>query len=326
MKPTCRERFARSTVALVAALLLMARAEGASAALDPSPPAAPVKLVFIHHSTGENWLADDDGQLGLALRDANYFVSDTNYGWGPSSIGDFTDIGHWWTWFRSRNRATHLGALYAESGQSGAFYSRLTTDPGGPNQIVVFKSCFPNSYLGGAPGDPATVGPNPLRRQDSSSSAMTVANAKGIYVSLLRYFRNHPAKLFVVVTAPPQVAADTDAAHATNARAFNEWLRTAWLQGYPLRNVVVFDFYNVLTSNGGSRYTSDAGRLTGNHHRYRAGSVEHVRTIAQNTSAYGRASDDSHPTAAGNRKATAELVPLLNVYYNCWRGLGDCPQ
>ena len=25
---------------------------------DPAPPVQPVKLVFIHHSCGENWLAD----------------------------------------------------------------------------------------------------------------------------------------------------------------------------------------------------------------------------------------------------------------------------
>ena len=29
----------------------------------------------------------------------NYFVSDTNYGWGPNSIGDRTDITDWPEWF-----------------------------------------------------------------------------------------------------------------------------------------------------------------------------------------------------------------------------------
>ena len=43
------------------------------------------RLVFIHHSTGENWLADDNGGLGNALAAAGYFVSDTNYGWGPEA-------------------------------------------------------------------------------------------------------------------------------------------------------------------------------------------------------------------------------------------------
>ncbi len=62
---------------------------------NPNPPDHVVKLVFIHHSTGENWLADGYGGLGLALGNNNYFVSDTNYGWGPHSIGDNTDILNW---------------------------------------------------------------------------------------------------------------------------------------------------------------------------------------------------------------------------------------
>ena len=61
--------------------------------VNTNPPAEPVKLIFIHHSSGENWLTDGHGGLGLALRDNNYFVSDTNYGWGPDAIGDTTDIG-----------------------------------------------------------------------------------------------------------------------------------------------------------------------------------------------------------------------------------------
>ena len=76
------------------------------AAPNPNPPPSPVKLIFIHHSTGQAWLDDGHGGLGLALRDNNYFVSDTNYGWGPDGIGDQTDIGHWWTWFRGPGSAS----------------------------------------------------------------------------------------------------------------------------------------------------------------------------------------------------------------------------
>ena len=54
----------------------------AGAAVNTAPPASPVKLIFIHHSTGQAWLDDGHGGLGLALHDNNYFVSDTNYGWG----------------------------------------------------------------------------------------------------------------------------------------------------------------------------------------------------------------------------------------------------
>src|SRR4030042_3526676 len=108
-----------------------------------------VKLIFIHHSTGQNWLADDNGGLGEALAEAKFFVSDTNYDWGPNAIGSTTDIGHWWLWFRGPDSDDILDALYSESSQFSE-YTRLEDDPGGENEIILFKSCFPNSNLGGS--------------------------------------------------------------------------------------------------------------------------------------------------------------------------------
>ncbi len=295
-------------------------------ALNPNPPESPVKLIFIHHSSGGNWLADpaengSGGDLGRALMENNYFVSATNYGWGPDAIGDRTDIGNWWEWFRSDNSAVYLQALYSESGTNfGDFGSwpRLAADPGGENEIVLFKSCFPNSALGGQPADGPQAAENPLQGQDSTSEAHTVANAKAIYVSLLDYFAAHPDKLFVAVTAPPLYAADTSPEQAANARAFNRWLAEDWLKGYAQANVAVFDFYNVLTSNGGNIETNDLGSPAGNHHRFRDGAIEYIVDQGGNASAYA-VEGDSHPTAAGNQKATAEFVPLLNIYYHRWR-------
>jgi hypothetical protein len=48
-------------VTLTSPHLLRAQAD------DPSPPSQRVKLIFIHHSCGENWLADGHGKLGEAL-------------------------------------------------------------------------------------------------------------------------------------------------------------------------------------------------------------------------------------------------------------------
>lgn len=296
----------------------------ANGALNPNPPSAPVRVVFVHHSTGEAWLADDHGQLGLALASNSYFVSDTNYGWTVNGdpIGDRTDIGNWWEWFAGPTHELVMAALFAEARQH-CEYSRLASAPGNSNEIVMFKSCFPNSHLGGNPDDPPTSGANPLRGQDASSEHHTVANAKGIYNDILATFAAHPEKLFVVITAPPLRASDTDAAAAANARAFNTWLVNDWRAGYGGRNVFVFDFFNVLTSNGGNATTNDLGRATGNHHRFRSGAIEYITTQGGNTLAYP--TGDSHPSAAGDLKATGEFVPLLNIAYHCWRGTGGCP-
>ena len=145
---------------------------------------------------------------------------------------------------------------------------------------------------------------------------MTVANAKAIYIQLLTYFSTRQDKLFIVITAPPLADFDTDAASAANARAFNNWLVNDWLSGYTYTNVAVFDFYNVLTS-GPSASRNDAGQAAGNHHRWWEGAVQHLQTADNNFLVYP--SGDSHPSRAGNEKATAEFVPLLNIYYNRWK-------
>jgi hypothetical protein len=262
-----------------------------SSALDPTPPTQTVRLIFIHHSTGENWLRDDYGILGKTLGQNNYFVSDTNYGWGPNSIGDRTDIPNWREWFRSASTPTYMTALYAENGQHSS-YTRTLTNPGGQNTIIMFKSCFPNSNLAGNPTDE----PDP-------TVGLTVGHAKYVYNEILKYFRTRPDKLFVVITAPPV----TDATYANNARAFNNWLVNDWLtvNSYPFSNVAVFDFYNVLTDK-------DA------HHRYNAstGEIEHI-VMSSNTLYYP--SGDDHPNVAGSQKATQEFIPLLNIFYHRWK-------
>lgn len=299
---------------------------------SPISPTNPVKLIFIHHSSGENWLADDDGGLGIELMNNNYFVSDTNYEWGPDDadlgyekIGDHTDSGHWYNWFVGPNHITYTNALYTEY-TTHSYYTRLTDpDPGRENEIIMFKSCYPNSHISGVPTDPPTSGDNPLRGQDAGSEHMTVANVKGIYNDILGCFATQTDSLFVLIVSPPQIEDDTDATHAANARAVADWLVNDWLDdyGYPHNNVAVFDFYNVLTSNGGDVDTNDLNSETGNHHRWWSGTVQHTQTVINDFSYYGGGNGGgSHPTAAGNEKATEEFVPLLNVYYNRWKSGG----
>ncbi len=263
---------------------------------NSSPPKNTVKLVFIHHSCGENWLTDNHGNLGKGLDKNNYFVSDTNYGWGPHSIGDSTDITDWPRWFTSSESKRYLSALYKQSGKNSSF-TRRKADTGGENQIIMFKSCFPNSNLEGKPNDRP-------RRGDG----FTVSNAKAIYNEILKYFKSMPDKLFIAVTAPPV----QDRSLAANARAFNNWLVDDWLKGYKGTNVAVFDFYNVLTGPK-------------NHHRFRNGKVEHVTVKGRNTLCYPSNGDD-HPSPKGNKKATAEIIPLINVFYHRWKaGQGFFP-
>ncbi len=258
---------------------------------NPAPPHETVRLIFIHHSCGENWLSDGNGDLGRVLGENNYFVSDTNYGWGPDSIGDRTDIPNWLEWFRGPESERYLAALYTESERLSSYTNPLS-DPGGENTIIMFKSCFPNSNLEGNPDDPPAPG-----------EGLSVGNAKYIYSELLEYFAARPDKLFIAITAPPV----QDPTYAANARAFNTWLVKDWLNenGYTHNNVAVWDFYNILTGPD-------------NHHRFQDGTVEYITDQGGNTLYYPSNGDD-HPSREGNQKATSEFVTMLNVFYNRWR-------
>lgn len=274
--------------------------EAADGDLNSRAPKETVRIIFVHHSTGENWLRDDYGGLGKELDNDNFFLSDTNYGWGPEGIGDRTDIINWREWFRSENTPTFMDALFEESGQH-ADYTRTASNPGGMNEVIIIKSCFPNSAVSGNPNDPAR----------DEGDQFTVSNYKFIYNDLLKYFGEHPEKLFIIVTAPPLLGTE----YASNARAFNEWLRNDWLRenNYRLKNVVVFDFYNILTSENA-------------HHRHNNGNIEHLIDSGRNTLRYPSSGGDEHPSEEGSRKATREFVPFLNVYYHCWKGDGGCPS
>ena len=125
---------------LLAALLLAACGDDTGQTISTTPPANTVKLVFIHHSCGANWLATGDGGLGAALNTSNYYVNDIYYGWNAEpgdSLGDRTDTGNWPEWFVN----TKMTNVYSWDGVWSGAYANTITNPGGENTIVMFKSC-----------------------------------------------------------------------------------------------------------------------------------------------------------------------------------------
>jgi len=250
-------------------------------------------LVFLHHSVGEHWLADPEGVGGnahgnggglrRALESDGYRVRDATYG---SRLGEKTDLFDWLPKFTG-----HLEEVLRVAHQDSAL------PEGERSQIVLFKSCYPNSYFksqGSEPGNP-------------NGPELTVANAKASFRALLQVFARAPETLFVFVTTPPvaggaprerlgkvlvkrllgrPLAAERMIQQARLAREFRDWIVApdGWLASYTLKNVVVFDYYDVLTKHGSSlflEYPSGDGR-------------------------------DSHPDTLGNQAATAAFVPFLN--------------
>lgn len=263
-----------------------------------APPAKPVHLLFIHHSTGGQLLADkgpdagkdciyttnpNGGGLRRLLEENNYIVHEASYG---SQVGDKTDVCDW-----NRKFENQMDKVLTCRNQDESFTQ------GEKNGIVMFKSCFPNSWIdaeGTEPGDP-------------DSPMKTTANYKAVYRAILGNFQQQPDTLFVVVTAPPNAMStmgrvkllvksiirksDSYETLGNRVRGFNNWLKdteNGWLKDYRLNNVVVFDYYDVLTNYGESDW-----------------------------SLYGsNGGSDSHPDSVGNAKAAAEFVPFLNRAYS----------
>lgn len=265
---------------------------------------AETNLLFIHHSCGGQLLADpgapqggesgsgnrciydshpNGGGLRAKLELDGYQVNELSY---ESRLGEDTDINHWRAKFTE-----HMADLLRTARQD-----RFLPE-GESNQIVVFKSCYPNNdYVGWGdePGDP-------------DSPVRTVANSKAAYRSLLPVFQQYPDVLFVAFTAPPLAQPKpqgmkarikslfgSGSNSADLAREFNDWLsrpETGWLAEYPLNNVAVFDYYDVLTGEGKDNWAQYATRN----------------------------GTDSHPSKEGNGLAAEAFLSFLAEAVTDWR-------
>lgn len=273
------------------------RAEGLDLSqLDDAAPGRALDLLFIHHSCGGQLLAPqgesdgtsciyrthpNGGGLREQLQQQGYEVHEASYG---SAVGEHTDLFDWVPKFRDQMdevlRVKHQDERLPDGRQ---------------NRVVVFKSCFPNNAFVGEgqwPGDPA--GPR-----------LTYWNAQATMKALLPHFERRPDVLFVYVTAPPLAPLRSERGYkwaarklgllpgrpslkdsALLARRFNNWVKApgGWLEGYAGSNVVVYDYYDLLTGQGRSDlllYPTQGGQ-------------------------------DSHPSSEGNSLSAAPFVPLLN--------------
>ena len=261
-------------------------------------PENPVHLLFIHHPddgllmagpgrvNGESGILrthPGGGGLRQLLGQNNYVVHEASHG---SRIGSGTDVCHWNRKFRD-NMQRILATRHQDM---------LYTD-GTRNRAVMFQPGPSSSWIDAAGAEPG----NPDSREK------TLANYRAAYLSLLNYFRKEPDTLFIAVTpcalVKPEPAAgiigrflggrDPAAIHETGKRirSFNNWLKnvySGWLHGYALKNVVVFDYYDILTAHGISNW------------------LRYVLTESK----------DGRPSAEGNAQAAREFIPFINRALN----------
>ena len=277
-------------------------------ALAQSPVDPLDDVLFIHHSVGQNWLAD--GLRGALLaKDYIDEVNESYYGTviapapgRPASLGDVagnqTDMNGWLFWFND-----YLPSL------------RTLGAADGRNRIILFKSCYPNSILtadGAAPGAPFSSTTRYLENRKAvfhraaNATDATYTRNGYLYRPLEEIFAEHPDTLFIFVTppplnfdAPPDQYPGTNDDYADRARRFNNWVKNEWLPHYRaanpgLRNVAVFDLFDCVAVPADSS-TGHANRLR----------QEYVR--ADDTT-------DCHPNTDANHALTTQFADGTNSF------------
>lgn len=230
---------------------------------DPGKPARRLSMVWHHHSTGDELL---QGGLREALERNGIDFFDINYKEAVVDgyvIGDHTDPQDFPKNFNTPKyfeviKGWELGAG-GETGKVGTSQARKQHD------IIMFKSCFPASDI-----------------RDETQ----LESYKKWYLSLVPTFRAHPQILFVAMSTPPLVKAETTPENAARARRWARWVTTEYPRQAP--NLKVFDLFNALAIAEGK---PDQNTL-----------------VPQ----FATAKNDSHPSRAGARAVTRLFIPWLN--------------
>jgi hypothetical protein len=160
------------------------------------------------------------------------FVKGATYG---DNVGNLTDIRHWVPKFKD-----NMDSILSFKMHPDKYY-----DDGTGNDIVMFKSCFPNSDIiedGPEPGMP-------------TGEIRSLANYRAAFVALKEEFVKNEDRLFIYMTAPPLVPEATTIERAARARKFNTWLIDEFVPAYnretELNNFIAFNLFEILADEDG---------------------------------------------------------------------------
>lgn len=180
------------------------------------------RIIWLHHSCGQNLI--DQGQVREGLASLDYEFYDHGYNEEGLRLADGSYAGYNYDIPGDNTDPDGLAQLFGQplhSPPDNAFSQLMQYD------VIAFKSCFPVSNIG---------------------SDEQLAEYQSYYLAIRDRIAQHPDKLFIAVTQPPQVPGASDAEEAARARALAEWLASdEYLAGLP--NLVTFDFFGHLAGD-----------------------------------------------------------------------------
>ncbi|MCE5272664.1 dockerin type I repeat-containing protein [bacterium] len=185
------------------------------------------RVIFLHHSTGENvWnggVADWFAQYGRQ-NGKSYSIGERAYPSGSPYPWNNYPYDYWNIW------VSHAGAE--------PYLTEPTLEILTPQyRVIVFKHCYPVSGIGPDTGSPSV-----------SSEAKTLENYKLQYAALKEKLHQFRANRFIVWTGAALVEGETNAEQGARAREFFEWVKTQWDE--PGDNIFVWDFFELETEGG----------------------------------------------------------------------------
>ena len=211
-------------------------------------PGRPVRIVLLHHSTGEViWKAGlpQFFQAWNAAHGTRYEITELDY---PSASG-----GH--TWLRGHlpfrvfrrlvpkhypwdNQPYDYWNLWvAHSGADRDRAELNLDDLARTYDVIIFKHCFPVSGIQAESGAPSV-----------SSRQPTLANYQLQYQALKDRMHQFPGTHFIVWTPTALTQAATTPAEAERAGGFSTWVKGTWDQEGD--NIFVWDFRDLETEGG----------------------------------------------------------------------------
>jgi hypothetical protein len=178
-----------------------------------------VRIIFLHHSCGANLIAEGGVREGLTARGYEFY--DHGYNDDGLVLADGTWTGTNFDVPGDNTDPDGYAAIFAQplhDPPDNTFSHLMQYD------VIAFKSCFPVSNI---------------------ESEAQLQEYRSHYLSIRDRMDQYPDKVFVIVTQPPEVPANSSPDAAARARSFVEWLQSdEYLSGHP--NVFVFDFFGQL--------------------------------------------------------------------------------
>lgn len=180
------------------------------------------RIIFLHHSCGENLINEGGVREGLTV--LGYEFYDHGYNDDGLRLADGSYSGDNFDVPNDNTDPDGLAEIFAQplhDPPDNTFSYLMQYD------VIAFKSCFPTSNIG----------------DDDQLNEY-----KSYYLSIRDRVDQYPDKIFIVVTQPPQVPAESNPQEGARARALADWLSSdEFLTGHP--NLFTFDFFGHLAGS-----------------------------------------------------------------------------